>query len=55
MGSNEPGNHPLSIEAIFPTERRGLWQRTKLRNHPLSIEAIFPTGVTITVTEGSGR
>ena len=38
------GNHPLSIEAIFPTVTKGeACPRWSLSNHPLSIEAIFPT------------
>ena len=37
-------NHPLSIEAIFPTRNEAdFFNQTLIRNHPLSIEAIFPT------------
>ena len=37
-------NHPLSIEAIFPTETLPLdMDCPMICNHPLSIEAIFPT------------
>ena len=50
MFMNKPaslvGNHPLSIEAIFPTFiAPGAFVTDSLvSNHPLSIEAIFPTG-----------
>ena len=37
------GNHPLSIEAIFPTVSRATKVIATQGNHPLSIEAIFPT------------
>ena len=37
-------NHPLSIEAIFPTNAEDGFETIEaIRNHPLSIEAIFPT------------
>ena len=36
-------NHPLSIEAIFPTWAYSCLNLFILSNHPLSIEAIFPT------------
>ena len=37
-------NHPLSIEAIFPTAGLHLPEELPQEsNHPLSIEAIFPT------------
>ena len=40
------GNHPLSIEAIFPTlDGMQLCELAAMGNHPLSIEAIFPTPV----------
>ena len=46
-------NHPLSIEAIFPTGAVvGGWVMDYFSNHPLSIEAIFPTGSTLNSLEG---
>ena len=39
-----PRNHPLSIEAIFPTPIIEITPTPEVKgNHPLSIEAIFPT------------
>ena len=53
-GSGQPdritGNHPLSIEAIFPTIQSVIFVgMLRLGNHPLSIEAIFPTSLNAVV------
>ena len=38
--------HPLSIEAISPTQYNDSGSKPKIGIHPLSIEAISPTTVT---------